>query len=646
MEAEIKKYEQAIQNHPIFSGVSAAEFGALMEQCRLKNYKQSQNVWYAGSPRNGLLLMLEGVTEVYVAINGQSSSHEVLEVLEAGDVVGFSSLADFLGEPAPFDHPYTVEVQAVEESVCLHIPYSVMEARWHQEEVRDYMLRQVSVRLRDIYASLAEQVHLAHQWGESDPFIQRVQDVMNTPVVTVSENTPVREVAAKMVDHHASSVVVEDTDQNIVGIITEKDLVQRVLSSGTGSDVTASAVMTSHPYLIQTQSYYYEAMSRFLLNGVKHLPVVTPENENRVVGMVTLSDLLRKRNRGRFEILQQIETTTGDTLPEMKHAIYDVLAHLISDRIPTLHLLEIITKLYDRLVRRCVEMAETEVVTKHGPPPVRYAFFLMGSGGRAEQFMLTDQDHFLVFEDPESDEDREKAESYFRALGHEIVYWLERAGYKRCDGNMMASEGAWRGSTSQWGDRLRTWGLRATNQNILLGHNFLAFRFLYGDQSVRDTFVETVHTQLESSTIFLYRAAEQEKNAPIPMLDHPVRAIFRLKKEGIDIKKHALFPFHHSLQILAAKHGIFGGTPLEKIDSLQEISVIDEAFADDLRFAYEVALKIRVEQSWSRYERGEGSTSEIKFSQIKSRDKEELMQAMKIFRTLQSQAVSAFGLRT
>ncbi|MFB5662722.1 DUF294 nucleotidyltransferase-like domain-containing protein [Alteribacillus sp. HJP-4] len=643
MEQESKQYEQQIKNHPLFSGATAAEFGDLLKKCTVKTYKKKERLLYSQSPRNGLLLILKGVTEVYVLAD-KNRDHEVLEVLEAGEIIGFSSLADFLGEPSHHEHSYTVEVRAVEEAVCLHVPYEVMEARWHQEEVRDYVLRHVAVRLRDIYASLAEQVHLASQWGESDPFIQRVQDFMTSPPVLIDRDSPVQDVAGIMVERNSSSVVVVNEDGSLAGIITEKDLVQRVVAAGTSESGSAEAVMTDKPFTITKNEYYYEAMATILLNGVKHLPVVDEYRPGRVVGMVTLSDLLKKKNRGKFDVLHEIEGSDESTLPDVKNAIYDILANLLHDDIPTRHTLEIVTKLYDRLMRHCVDLAEEKVREKYGPPPLPYAFFLMGSGGRAEQFMLTDQDHFLVYGDPDREEDREKAESYFRALGNEIVLWLERAGYKRCDGNMMASETNWRGTITHWSERLRTWGLRATNDNILLGHNFLAFRFLCGDEELKDSFVDMVRTQFEKSRIFLFRAAEQEKNSPVPTLDHPIRALFRVKKEGIDIKKHALFPFHHSLQILAAHSGIYGGTPLEMAEELKENGVITESFMDDLTFAYEIILKIRVEQSWNRYTRGEQNTSEIKFTQMRSRDKEELMIALKTVRALQNKAVSAYGM--
>ncbi len=637
---ENKEFMNKVENHPIFSGATAAEFRSLLDQCELNSYQKHEKVLYAKSPREGLLLILQGVTEVCVQTGSKREDQEVLEVLESGEMIGFSSLADFLGEENAHEEAFTVEVRAVEPAVCLRIPYEVLEARWHDENVRAFVLRQVAARLREIYASLAEQVKLANQWGESDPFIRRVQDLMNEPPLAVREHTPVDEVARTMVEESTSSALVVDQDDCLLGIITEKDLVQRVVSVGGNEKMTAGEIATIDPVTIHRNAYYYEAMSTFLKNGVKHLPVTDGLNP---VGMVTLSDLLRKKNRGQFDILQEIESSDEQTLPDVKNAIYSVLHNLIEDEMPTLHTMDVITTLYDRLVRHCVDLAVEEVTAVHGRPPAAFAFFQMGSGGRGEQFLLTDQDHFLVYE--EAEVEAEKGKAYFTALGEKITAWLEHAGYKPCDGNMMASFASWRGTITRWQERLRTWGLRATNENILLGHNFLSFRFLYGDDMLADRFKGMVNEQLQSSRIFLYRAAEEEKHNPVPTLDHPIRALFRMKKETIDIKKNALFPLHHSLQILSTKNGMIEGTPKERIDFLLKQGVISEAFADELQFAYEVVLHIRVSQGWAAHQRGESPSSELYFRQMKTRDKEELILALKTIRSLQNQMLASFGMQ-
>ncbi|WP_261180005.1 DUF294 nucleotidyltransferase-like domain-containing protein [Anaerobacillus sp. CMMVII] len=159
-----------------------------------------------------------------------------------------------------------------------------------------------------------------------------------------------------------------------------------------------------------------------------------------------------------------------------------------------------ITKLYDRLVKHCVELAVKSLEKKGlGQPPVQFCWYQMGSGGRGEQFLLTDQDHFLVYE---SGEDDEEVTHYFEKLGEEIVFFLEKAGYERCIGKMMANEEMWRGSINKWRDRLKSWSLRATNENLLLVQNFFSFRMLYGDEVLNDQFKRMVTSSVkESGTI-------------------------------------------------------------------------------------------------------------------------------------------------
>ncbi|WNF37534.1 DUF294 nucleotidyltransferase-like domain-containing protein [Bacillaceae bacterium IKA-2] len=639
-ERKIESLYSQINNHPLFRGLKEKEFFRLIERCSLKHYKKASKVLYSKTPREGLLLILEGMAEVFVENENKHQDKEVLEILQTGDSIGFSSLAYFLGEKTNHHTNYTVSVVAVEDSYCLQIPFSVLEERWIDDEVRDYVLRQVAVRLNDIYASLAEQIKLASQWGESEPFIRRVQDIMNQPVISVNESASIQDAAKQMVKYSKSSVIVL-SNERLVGIITEKDLVSRVISKERPMYHPVKEIMTPNPITVSRESYYYEALSIFLMNGIKHLPVMQDE---KVVGVITLSDLLRKKNRGTLEILQTIEESTMENLATVKNAIYEVLGNLINDRIPILNTLEVITKLYDRLVKHCLDLAVKSLDKKGlGKPPVGFCWYQMGSGGRGEQFLLTDQDHFLVY-DNGNESNHPEIEHYFDKLGEEIVFFLETAGYERCIGKMMSNEEMWRGSLNKWKDRLKGWGLRATNENLLLVQNFFSFRMLYGDEVLNDRFKDMVTNHVKESGTILYRLAELEKEAPVPNLDHPIRAMFRLKRNSIDIKLDALFPLHHSLQALSTLHGIVEGTPADRINELVKIGVFNELFADELRDAFEVILGIRVSQGWFKYHRGEKNSAQVTFTHMKSRDKESLITALKTVKDLQQQLLGAFGM--
>lgn len=633
MSSEQKIIYELVREQLLFKGLSITEFTELMAECKLTYYQKSGKTNYFRTPQEGLLLILKGSAEVFIVSDDGKSF--VLEEVQQGEIIGFSNIAFYFGEPNRPLEWHHLEMAVLEDSYCLQIPISIVKKRLDDTDFRDAILKSMSMRLANVYASLGEQIMLSNEWGDSDPYVRRVEDFMNSPAITITEDTALRQIAHSMIDNSISSILVVDQNEQLTGIITEKDLVQRVLAQKYDSKLKAVDIMTKKPHTISRHDYYYEVLSAFYKFGVKHLPVV---EGNRLVGVVTLSNLITKRDRGSMSILKTIEASSIESLPAVKNAIYDVLSSLINDEISTIHTLEIITKLYDRLARHCVKLAVRWLeIQGKGTPPVPYSWYQMGSGARGEQFMLTDQDHFLVYADPD-EKDKKQAEYYFSQLGDAIVWHMEKVGYSRCDGKMMSSESLWRGSVTDWQQRLRSWALKATDENILLGYNFLSFRFLMGDASLNNRFSRMVQIQLKSSQTFLYYMAQQEQNKPTPLVNHSFLPFFKTKgnREVLDIKKHALFPMHHCLQILGVQKNIINGTPLQIVDDLVKAGELSIGFADDIRHAYEIALKTRIRLSWKKHLRGESATTEIQFATIRKWERDELTTMLSTVHALQS----------
>ncbi|WP_153730713.1 DUF294 nucleotidyltransferase-like domain-containing protein [Sporosarcina obsidiansis] len=630
-------YER-IHKNPLFVDTTEEEFDNLLMDCKLKIYEKAEKSNYFKTPQEGLLIILQGSAEVH--IEGQDGSSVMLEVLQEDEIIGFSNFAYYLGEMArPLDKHH-IDMEIAENSICLQVPYEVIKQRMDDQQVRDYVLRKMSLRLANVYTSLGEQVRLADEYGESEPYVRRVQDFMNSPVVTIHAEAETKEIAELMIGKSVSSVIVTDQMGKLLGIVTEKDLVERVIAGGgSSSELLAKDIMTKKPHTVRLTDYYYEALTKFYKHGIKHLPVV---KAGKPVGIVTFATLITKRDRNSMNILRTIEESSFENLPIVKAAIYDVLSNLIHDEISTIHTLEIITKFYDRLAKHCVMLAVQSLEDKgKGSPPVPFAWYQMGSGARGEQFMLTDQDHFLVYEDVSSNEAQQVA-TYFQHLGNEIVVHLEQAGYTRCKGFMMASETQWRGTLNDWRERLRQWALQSTPEQILLGYNFLSFRFLYGNSSVNDRFITLVNGQLRKSSTFIYYMAQQEREKPIPQLQQNFLTLFRgrSKADIIDIKKHALFPLHHCLQILGVNNGIINATPLEIIATLQKKKKLTKDFADEVRHAYEISLSIRISMSWEKHLRNEAISTEIDLRKLRRWELNELRTTLDTVRALQAHLLS------
>ncbi|WP_342032524.1 DUF294 nucleotidyltransferase-like domain-containing protein [Mesobacillus boroniphilus] len=615
-----KEIWKAVQFHPLFQGVDERTALSLVEECEAITYGRKEMMLQADTPRQGLLLILQGIAEVFV--KNAAGQEEVLECIQKGEIVGFSSLADFLGLAKKTQT--TVEVRAVEDVQALLIPFTVLAKRWDDQNVHDYLLTQVSIRLKDVYGSLAEQVKMAKGIGEGETILARVQDLMSDKIASVAPDESIQEAAQRMVEGKTSSVLVMEGG-DLKGIITERDIVGRVVAKGLSFDKPSRLVMTENPVTISRLAYYYDAFSEILLKGIKHLPVV---DDGKVSGIVTLTDLLRKKNDSVMRTIKKIEGADEASLPEVKTAIYEITDTLLRDRVPAFVLLDIVTKLYDRLIGRAVELS----IAALGAPPVPFAFYLMGSAGRGEQFMLTDQDHFLVYEET-------REHGYFEKLGAEITTRLEAAGYARCKGLMMSSEEHWRGTVLQWQERVRKWMLQSTNENLLLAQNFFSYRFAAGSEQLNDEFETKITELLERSKIFLYRMVQAEREQEIPTLDEPIRALFKLGRKSIDMKKEILFPFHHSLQILSLYYGGIPGTPLEKIARLEEKGIFTEGFTEDLKEAFSHVLDLYIRQKWGN----SGGSTVLSFATMSTRQKDELILSLRTLRELQGMVFARFS---
>lgn len=618
-----------VHEHPLFKGISNEKFQQFIVKCQLNTYQKGEKIVYFKDPDEGLLVVLAGRAEVY--IESEQGLSVLLEVLLEGQIIGLSHIAHYLGTLTYPIHKQHVELEFVENTYSLQIPASIVQARLEEVHIKQYLLKKTALRLGNVYASLGDQVKLGEDWGKSEPFVQRAQDLMSSPAITIPRTTRVNEIAHVMIKEQISSVMVVDENMQLIGIITEKDLVQRVLAKNSNTLAIAEEIMTKKLYTVAPHHHYYEVLSMFYENGVKHLPVV---EQKKVVGVITFQNLISKRDRGAMGILKTIENASYERLPVVKKAIYDVLTNLISDEISTIHTLEIITKLYDRLARHCVNLAVHSLEEQgYGLPPVSFAWYQMGSGARGEQFMLTDQDHFLVY----ANSDNDSVKHYFALLGEEIVEHLKQAGYQKCDGKMMASEAIWRGSLSDWKMRFQEWFIKTTDDQIILGLNFLSFRFLYGERGVDIAFTKMVQESFKSAQTFLYYMAQQEQNNPIPQFETSLFKLFRTKEknEMIDIKLNALFPLHHCLQILGVLKGFMNRTPLQLLDGLVEVGELSDDFVLDIRHAYEVALKARIQLSWNRHLRGEQSTTVIQFNAIRRWERDELKTMLQTVHALQ-----------
>jgi CBS domain-containing protein len=123
-----------------------------------------------------------------------------------------------------------------------------------------------------------------------------VEDYMTVLPVTMNSKLSVLDIVKKMASESISSIAIVNDRNEIIGILTERDIVKIIANEVSPSGITAGSLMSSHPVTVRNNANIEEAAKIMAQRKVRHLLVVGP-SENRVIGIITVTDLARYLKR-------------------------------------------------------------------------------------------------------------------------------------------------------------------------------------------------------------------------------------------------------------------------------------------------------------------------------------------------------------
>jgi len=268
--------------------------------------------------------------------------------------------------------------------------------------------------------------------------------------------------------------------------------------------------------------------------------------------------------------------------------------YLASESVGNLH--TSCTHYRDLLALRAVQLVTEEmVVAGHAAPPVSYALISMGSDGREEQTLITDQDYLIVYDDGGGD----KADVWFTEFGNRLVDCLEAAGFKRCTGDIMTSNPTWRGSYKQWRKRLFAivrYEVEDFAKNMMDLIVLSDARFVAGDQALGQSLIEMIRDMEKDHFQVMWgmaRAATEMKLALGFMRKLWVEPTGDHKGE-LNIKLLAWAPLVMNVRILAISQGLSATNTIQRINLLEKEGSFSSEMAEGLRESYTLLTHYRI----------------------------------------------------
>ncbi len=419
--------------------------------------------------------------------------------------------------------------------------------------------------------------------------------LMNQPIKPIvsdikkcSFDTPVRE-AASIMTRKKRNVLFIGRENDIIGVINNNDLKNRVLATGLDPGKPVIEIMTSPVETISENALMYEALLKLKNKSISHLAVLN--SHNKITGVIGYEDLIDIQQNTVSYLIREIETAEDvkgiagiyKRLPVLVNA-------LIESGDKTGNINRIITSVADAIHKRIIYFAIEDL----GVPPCKFAFMVMGSEGRGEQTLATDQDNAIVYEDT-SEERADETFKYFLTLGETINKDLNTVGYHFCKGNVMAMNPKWTRPLETWKNYFSNWINNSDPHDIMEAGIFFDFRCIYGECSLIDILRNHVNKVSENKSVFFYHMAQSvlKFKPPLNVFGKIVSEEHSGDELNVDIKK-ILFPVTSFIRLYSIREHLTETNSLERLTELFHRETIDKTSYDELKQAYNFLMYLRL----------------------------------------------------
>lgn len=460
-------------------------------------------------------------------------------------------------------------------------------------------------------------------FSEESFFFLHVDSVCRTPAVTCPPEMSVVDAARLMRKHNIAGLVVVE-EETPVGILSVRDLRDIIATAGEalGSqsvhDIMHVGVMT-----VRHQAYVFEAIFKMAKNNIHRLAVVN--EDNKLIGVINATDLLSMQTRSPLYLTQEIEAAESlDDLREINSRILDMVTSAMRASADTRSLVHLIAHFNDGFTQRIIALMESqEGITL----PAKAAYLALGSEGRGEQTLRTDQDSAMVYADDITAQDLEECARFASRL----VDALEFVGIPRCPGNTMASNPQWRHSLSEWQALLEQWITLPKGEHMVNFGMFQDFRTIHGDASLEQALHQFIHETTQKNMIFFPHVAKNIVRFPAPLgMFGRIKVERRGKYRGkVDLKKAGIFAITEGASLLALENNLEGGTTWDKLEKLGQSGVLSKKCSEIISEAFSQLVHFRLQRQLSDLAAGNAPSNAIDPQRLPEKSQKQLREALR-----------------
>ena len=452
------------------------------------------------------------------------------------------------------------------------------------------------------------------------------EQLTKAPIQT-AQHTSIQSAAQKMAEHGVSSLIVTE-DDHLIGIVTDRDLRNRVVAQGMDIHLPVSEIMTPRPaYMLHNQNMF-SAIALMSEKNIHHLPVLHADDRSPM-GMVTTSDVIRKQ---RGNVLYMIgELSKAPNLYELTRIAWQMPQYFAANakRAGDFDIAgKVLSQATDIMTRQLIAF----YIEQHGQPPLGYCWVVYGSQAREDQTMGSDQDNALLLAATPNTSQAQ----YFESMAEYVCKGLGKCGIKLCDGNIMASNPELRLSVDAAVLQAKKWVAQPTPEAILEFNIFLDARAVEGDRALFKN-LQQRRKPLFKNDFFLAALARAANSDAVPLsvFNKFVYRKHNGKKDGINLKVNAIALINNLARLYSLSVGLTVPNTVERLNLLGQIGIISKEDAINLRDIWLFLNRLR----WRHQLRNNVTDNIISVSELSSLEKHQLKASFKAIHRAQQSVV-------
>ncbi|MFZ3409081.1 DUF294 nucleotidyltransferase-like domain-containing protein [Vibrio chagasii] len=574
MDAELLEIQNFLAQYPPFNELPEEMLTKVTSSVEISYYRQDTPIIHFGDQIHDLYMVRSGEVEVY------RRKGELYNRLDEGHLFGQMGLLT--------NNKVRFPVKATEDTLLYCIPEPIFQELYdNYDSFADFVEVEDNARLRQANSSNND---------ANDLTTSKVKTLLTSEAPMIEKTRTIQQAATMMAEENVSSLLIidpdiveddEDDSTPVIGIITDRDLCTRVLAEGLDPSDEVSSVMTPEVISLDHNAYVYEAMMTMLRYNVHHLPVL---KDKKPIGIIEATDIVRYESQNSLLLVSSIfQQQSIEDLKVLSEQVKDSFVRLVNED-ANAHMVGTAMSVIGRSFKqRIIELAEEQL----GKSPIPYCFLALGSMGRDEQLLVTDQDNAIILDDTY---DEAKHGKYFEALSKFICGGLDQCGYVYCTGDIMATNPNWRMTRREWEECFADWIDDPNPKALLNASIFFDLDGVYGRLKWAEQLNSFIVRRARKNNRFLACLARNALNRTPPL---GFFKDFVMEKDGrhnnsINLKRRGTAPLADLIRVHSLAVGSRSKNSFERLDDIIDAGILPKGRAQDLKDAMEFISLVRI----------------------------------------------------